>query len=156
MMAIVERSCETCARCQLRKKNHYCIESRCGNKSLICPECDVSSISEGHYLHDHTFILPLFSKDIYNNFYRLKRKITSYHQDILEEIVKMEEYLCELRKIEETARRRMEELELEEERGKIKDYVPKMEEFLRNSQELKLSSLLRNVNFKSAQECTSK
>lgn len=114
MMALVERSCETCPKCQLRKKNHYCIEPKCGSKSLICPECEVASIAEGHYLHDHTFVLPLLSKDIYNNFYRLKRKITSYHQDILEEIVKMEEYLSELRKIEETARKRMEELEIEE------------------------------------------
>jgi hypothetical protein len=36
----------------------------------------------------------------------LKRKVTSYHLEIVEEIAKMEEYLMELKRIEEVARMR--------------------------------------------------
>ncbi len=107
MLAIIERSCEICPKCQMRKRSHYCIEPKCTKKELICPECDTGNISDGHYMHDHTYVLPLLSKDISNNFYKLKRKVTSYYLEIQEEIAKMEEYLVELRRVEEVARRRM-------------------------------------------------
>lgn len=69
----------------------------------------------------------------------------------------MEEYLVELRRIEELARGRMYELEWEEEDGKIKDYIERMEHFLKNRQVGdRLGMVLQDVRFKSAQECIQK
>jgi hypothetical protein len=70
----------------------------------------VGSISDNHYMHDRTYVLPLLCRDISNNFYKLKRKAIAYHTDIMEEISKMEDYLVELRKVEAVARIRVEEL----------------------------------------------
>ena len=69
----------------------------------------------------------------------------------------MEEYLVELRRIEEVARGRMHELEWEEEDGKIKYYIERMEHFLRHRQPGdRLGTVLQDVRFKSAQECIQK
>lgn len=66
---------------------------------MICPQCDTTKIDQMHYLHDYTYILPLLSRDIFQNFFKLKKKIDSFHQDIKEEIHKMQAYLEELVKI---------------------------------------------------------
>jgi len=71
----------------------------CKQRELICPECEVGRIDQKHYLHDYSYILPFLSKDILNNYYSLKKKITSFHDDIAGEIRKIEEYLRELRKV---------------------------------------------------------
>lgn len=48
----------------------------------------------------------------------------------------------------------MEELEIQEGTGKIGDYIIRMEHFLKNRHEGdKIGTILRNVQFKSAQEC---
>lgn len=69
----------------------------------------------------------------------------------------MEDYLVELRKIQGIARNKMEELEEEQENTKIKEYSGKMEGFIKEfDKNNKLSSILENVSFKSAEQCIQK
>lgn len=49
------------------------MEPCCQNKTLLCINCDIKSINGKHYLHDFTFIAPLFSTSVFQNFYQLKR-----------------------------------------------------------------------------------
>jgi hypothetical protein len=48
------------------------METSCRNKRLLCIDCDIKSIQGGHYLHDFTYLVPLFSENVFQNFYRLK------------------------------------------------------------------------------------
>ena len=47
-------------------------------------------------------MLPFLTKDIFANYYQLKKKIVNFHGDILGEIKKIEDYLKELYKVEKT------------------------------------------------------
>ena len=78
----IESNLELCSKCMIRKKNHYCIEPKCCRKKLICRECDTSMIDQPHYMHDNTYILPLFTKEIFSNFYKLKSRVISFHTDV--------------------------------------------------------------------------
>lgn len=64
-------------------------------------------------MHDYTYILPLLSKDIFTNFYKLKKKIINFHEDIIEEIKKLQSYLDELIKIEGMVLTKIEDLDHE-------------------------------------------
>lgn len=99
LLNIIESALEVCPQCQVKKKNHYCIDLNCKHRELICPECDVSHIDQKHYLHDYSYIIPFLTKDIFGNFYKLKKKITNFHEDISLEIRKIEEYLKQLYKV---------------------------------------------------------
>ena len=83
-------------------------------------------ISASHYLHDYSYVLPFLTKDIFANYYQLKKKIVNFHDDIMTEIKKIEDYLKELNKVEKTVRKQICFIEEEEESGKIRDYVQKM------------------------------
>jgi hypothetical protein len=89
LINLLETSIEVCTSCMVNKKNHYCVEPKCKKKELICVECDCKDISSDHYMHDYTYVLPLLSKDIYNNFQNLKTKFSSFHKDVQEEINKI-------------------------------------------------------------------
>jgi hypothetical protein len=154
LLKIVETSLEVCPHCLIRKRNHYCIEQSCRKRELICPECDVKQINQGHYLHDYSYLLPFLSKDIFTNFYRLKKKIVSFHDDIKAETKKIEDYLKELYKVEGTVKKQIRIIEEEEDIGQIKDYLEKMTEFVANyRQGEKLKEKMSNVLFLSAQQC---
>lgn len=32
VLAVIEKGCDQCPRCLIRKRNHYCIEPKCQNK----------------------------------------------------------------------------------------------------------------------------
>ena len=89
ILRITETALETCPECKIRKKNHYCIEQSCKRRELICPECDVNKINQKHYLHDYSYVLPFLTKDIFANYYHLKKKIVNFHGDIIGEIRKI-------------------------------------------------------------------
>lgn len=127
---IIEKNTEACEQCLFHKKNHYCIEPKCTQKGLICPECDIESIEQPHYMHDHTYILPLFSKDIFSNFYKLKHRIEAFHEDVRAEIEKIEQYLKELVKVEEIVIKQIDNLVEEEKTGKIRNYSEVIEKYL--------------------------
>ena len=93
-----------CPVCGIRKKNHFCIEVGCKRRELICPECETKRISDNHYLHDYSYVLPFLTKDVFTNFYKLKKKIGNFHEDVVGEIKKIEDYLKELYKVEGTVK----------------------------------------------------
>ena len=107
LLRIIETSLQICPQCKIQKKNHYCIQQSCRNRELICPECDVKKIEQRHYLHDYSYILPFLTKDIFANYYQLKKKIVNFHDDIIGEIKKIEDYLKELNKVEKTVRKQI-------------------------------------------------
>lgn len=90
LMKIIETSLEICSQCQIRKKNHYCTEQLCKQRELICPECDINKINQKHYLHDYSYVIPFLTKDIFSNYYTLKKKIMNFHEDMINEIKKIE------------------------------------------------------------------
>jgi 3-methyladenine DNA glycosylase Tag len=117
----------------------------------------VNRIDRKHYLHDFSYIVPFLTKDIFSNFSKIKKKITNFHEDVKAEINKIEEYLKELYKVEGTVKNQILLLELEEERGKIKNYLDKMTKFISNyRQGQKLKEELDDVMFLSAQQCQKK
>ena len=52
-------------------------------------------------------MLPFLTKDIFTNYYQLKKNIVNFHEDILAEIKKIEDYLRELNKVEKTVRKQI-------------------------------------------------
>lgn len=76
------------------------MEPHCLHKTLLCIECDIKSINGKHYLHDFTFIAPLFSTNVFQNFYQLKKNFQIFHDTVSSEISKIYQYLQKLYKIQ--------------------------------------------------------
>lgn len=108
-------------------------------------------------MHDNTYILPLFTKEIFSNFYKLKSRVLSFHLDVEEEIKKIEDYLAELQKVKAIAKKQIDRLDEEEKNDKMEDYLTKIEQYLSNSPKAsKLDEIFDNVRFVSAVECNEK
>jgi hypothetical protein len=69
------------------------MEPQCKKKKLLCINCDIKSIKGEHYLHDFTYLIPLFSENVFQNFYRLKDNFQIVNNCVLAEIDKISKYL---------------------------------------------------------------
>lgn len=120
--SILQENLPQCSICKLKQKNHYCMEPHCDKKRLLCINCDIKSIKGKHYLHDFTYLIPLFSENVFQNFYSLKDSFQIFHNCVKTEIEKINQYLEKLLKIKEISLIQLRDLEKHEEIGRYKHF----------------------------------
>ena len=88
------------------------MEPQCSKKQLLCINCDIKAITGQHYLHEFTYVVPLFSENVFHHFYQLKDNFHLFHKCVLEEIDKINNYLEKMNLIKGISEGQLKNLDL--------------------------------------------
>ena len=86
------------------------MEPNCKKHELICFNCSPSRIQSDHYLHEFTYVLPLFCKNIFENFLDIKNNLFNFDNHVQGEIAKIKNYLKQMESIAELTQKHIQEL----------------------------------------------